>query len=155
MLNRTNLTLSALSNRLNLGTRSLVLTTSVNNGAALHIRHAHQDVMRDVMAVADVAGSFAASCAAPPITGPAAAAAPCVPAWSSRKPPVAVDASPRSDRSWRGWRSRSSAGLGVQAEPSSRSRSDASARRLGAESRRRPGSAVISKPGWACRGLAA
>ena len=32
MLNRNNLTLSALSNRLNLGTRSLVLTTGVNNG---------------------------------------------------------------------------------------------------------------------------
>ena len=32
MLNRTNLTLSALSNRLNLGTRSLVLGTGVNHG---------------------------------------------------------------------------------------------------------------------------
>jgi hypothetical protein len=50
MLNRTNLTLSALSNRLNLGTRSLVLNTSVNHGAhAQHIRHSHHDVMRDRM----------------------------------------------------------------------------------------------------------
>ena len=41
MLNRTNLTLSALSNRLNLGTRSLALNASVNNGGqTLRIRHA-------------------------------------------------------------------------------------------------------------------
>jgi hypothetical protein len=50
MLNRMNLTLSALSNRLNLGTRSLVLNTSVNNGGqALCIRPSSHDhhVMRE------------------------------------------------------------------------------------------------------------
>jgi hypothetical protein len=51
MFYRTNLTLSALSNRLNLGTRSLVQTTSVNHGdQALRIRHSYHDVMRDKMA---------------------------------------------------------------------------------------------------------
>jgi hypothetical protein len=50
MLNRTNLTLSALSNRLNLGTRSLVLATSANHGdQTLRIRHSLHDVMRDRM----------------------------------------------------------------------------------------------------------
>ncbi len=50
MLNRTNLTLSALSNRLNLGTRSLALNASVNHGdQTLRIRHLHHDVMRDTM----------------------------------------------------------------------------------------------------------
>jgi hypothetical protein len=42
MLNRTNRTLSANLNRLNLGTRSLVLTASGNNGkSTLRARHAH------------------------------------------------------------------------------------------------------------------
>jgi hypothetical protein len=51
MFYRTNLTLSALSNRLNLGTRSLVQTTSLNHGdQALRIRHPYHDVMRDKMA---------------------------------------------------------------------------------------------------------
>ncbi len=51
MLNRTNLTLSALSNRLNLGTRSLALNTSVKHGdQTLRIRHLHHDVMRSTMA---------------------------------------------------------------------------------------------------------
>jgi hypothetical protein len=52
MLNRTNRTLSANLNRLNLGTRSLVLTTGVNNGdSTLRVRHAHAHVyaMRDGM----------------------------------------------------------------------------------------------------------
>jgi hypothetical protein len=47
MLSRTYLTLSALTNRLNLGTRALVLNASVNNGKAiLRIRHLHHEVMR-------------------------------------------------------------------------------------------------------------
>ena len=51
MFYRTNLTLSALSNRLNLGTRSLVQATSLNHGdQALRIRHSYRDVMRDKMA---------------------------------------------------------------------------------------------------------
>jgi len=52
MLNRPNLTLSALalSNRLNLGTRSLAVNASVNHGAQpSRIRHTHQDVMREGM----------------------------------------------------------------------------------------------------------
>ncbi len=52
MLNRTNLTLSALalSNGLNLGTRSLAANASVNDGdQTLRIRHSHHDVMRERM----------------------------------------------------------------------------------------------------------
>jgi hypothetical protein len=50
MLYRNNLSLSALSNRLNRGTRSLVLATSGNHGAnAQRIRLSHHDVMRDRM----------------------------------------------------------------------------------------------------------
>jgi hypothetical protein len=50
MLNRTNRTLSANLNRLNLGTRSLALQASANfGGETLRIRHAHLVVMRDGM----------------------------------------------------------------------------------------------------------
>ncbi len=52
LLNRTNLTLSALalSNGLNLGTRSLAVNASVNDGdQILRTRHSHQDVMRERM----------------------------------------------------------------------------------------------------------
>jgi hypothetical protein len=51
MLNRTNRTLSANLNRLNLGTRSLAAPANVNTGdlQALRIRHAHRVVMRDGM----------------------------------------------------------------------------------------------------------
>jgi hypothetical protein len=51
-LNRTNLTLSALalSNGLNLGTRSLAVNASVNDGdQTLRTRHSHHDVMRERM----------------------------------------------------------------------------------------------------------
>jgi hypothetical protein len=51
-LNRTNLTLSALalSNGLNLGTRSLAANASVNDGdLTLRTRHSHHDVMRERM----------------------------------------------------------------------------------------------------------
>ena len=48
MLNRTNRTLSAHLNRLNLGTRSLALKSGVNiDGQTLRSRHAHCVVMRD------------------------------------------------------------------------------------------------------------
>jgi len=60
MLNRTNLTLSALSNRLNLGTRSLAVNASVNNrGQALTLRPSFHDhhVMREGT-VWDVVRSF-------------------------------------------------------------------------------------------------
>lgn len=47
MLNRTNLTQTALLNGLNLGTRSLVVGTSLNsNGQALVIRSSHHGFMR-------------------------------------------------------------------------------------------------------------
>jgi hypothetical protein len=52
MLNRMNLTLSAraLSNRLNIGTRSLAVNASVNLGAKpQNIRQSHHGVMRDGM----------------------------------------------------------------------------------------------------------
>ena len=52
MLNRTNLTLSALalSNRLNLGTRSLAANASVNRGdQTLLVRQSHHGVMHDGM----------------------------------------------------------------------------------------------------------
>jgi hypothetical protein len=52
LMNRTNLTLSALalSNRLNLGTRSLAVNASVNDGDLTpRIRHPHHDVMRERM----------------------------------------------------------------------------------------------------------
>ena len=52
MLNRTNLTLSALalSNRLNLGTRSFAANASVNfGGQTLRTRQSHHDVMRERM----------------------------------------------------------------------------------------------------------
>jgi hypothetical protein len=57
MYNRTNLTLSArsLSNRLNLGTRSLALNASVNHGdQTLRTRTAHHGVMREGMVWYDV-----------------------------------------------------------------------------------------------------
>ena len=51
MLNRTNRTLSASFNRLNLGTRSLDLIASAFNGEqTLRTRHAHAVVLRDGMA---------------------------------------------------------------------------------------------------------
>src|ERR1700677_412039 len=53
LLNRTNLTLSALalSNGLNLGTRSLAVNASANNNGELSLRtrHTHHDVMRERM----------------------------------------------------------------------------------------------------------
>ena len=57
MFNRTNLTLSArtLSNRLNLGTRSLALNAGVNHGGlTLRTRLAYHGVMRDGMVWYDV-----------------------------------------------------------------------------------------------------
>ncbi len=57
MFNRTNLTLSArsLSNRLNLGTRSLALVANVKNGdQTLRTRQTHHDVLREGMVWYDV-----------------------------------------------------------------------------------------------------
>jgi hypothetical protein len=143
MLNRNNLTLSALSNRLNLGTRSLVLTTSVNNGTALRIRNTHHDVMRKH------AGRYFATSkpvevrAIPPITGPAsAAAARLKKAWVDAWKPDAADARlvPSQSQAWQGWpsgRLTALPGSGSGQLPASRSRlSTAQAR--GVEFRRRP-----------------
>jgi hypothetical protein len=91
MLNRNNLTLSALSNRLNLGTRSLVLNTGVNNGTAQRIRHAHHDVMRKFKAAFKV-GDPMVVYFVPPVTDPAISDAPRS-AWDPIWP---ADASPRS-----------------------------------------------------------
>ena len=105
MLNRTNLTLSALSNRLNLGTRSLVLNTSVDNGKALHIRHAHHDVMREPMAAFSFVGvPCVPAYVTPPITG--AGTGLQGPKWGfafGRRPSCLGHASVR--KRWSGWAS--------------------------------------------------
>jgi len=70
MLNRTNLTLSALalSNRLNLGTRSLAANAGVDMGAKVqNIRQSHHDVMRDGMMWPDADPSPQIGAAFPPI----------------------------------------------------------------------------------------
>ncbi len=68
MLNRINLTLSALTNRLNLGTRALGLNASVNNGdKTLRIRHFHHDVMRQSMVWYVVPSSRSQSYDIPPM----------------------------------------------------------------------------------------
>ncbi len=83
MLNRTNRTLSAHLNRLNLGTRSLALKSGVNiDGQTLRLRHAHCVVMRDGMreeAVEPVSDSIASSL----IPG-----LPIVPSWLTASPVV-------------------------------------------------------------------
>ncbi|APW63411.1 hypothetical protein [Paludisphaera borealis] len=146
MLNRNNLTLSALSNRLNLGTRSLVLTTGVNNnGTALRIPHTHHDVMRDHMERYSVASFPVEVYAIPPITGPATAAAArfkkaCV---DSRKPD-ATDAwlVPTQAATWQSWpisQSADALGSGSGQRLSSRSRFSAAKARI-VEARRRPSS---------------
>jgi len=70
MLNRTNLTLSALalSNRLNLGTRSLAAKASVNFGdKAQNIRQSHHGVMRGGMCWSNAYPIPAIGAAFPPI----------------------------------------------------------------------------------------
>ena len=120
MLNRTNLTLSALSNRLNLGTRSLVLNASVNNGGTLRIRHAHHDVMRDAMAAFEV-GEFVVAYPTPPITDPTTTGTPRPQACAAPSPSVAADSSPRSLQGWQGWLGQSAFSRANQS-PSSRLR---------------------------------
>ena len=120
MLTRTNLTLSALSNRLNLGTRSLVLNTSVNNGTALRIRHAHQDAMREHMVVYAVGEPVAVAYPAPPITDPAPAD--CLPLGACDFA-ASADASLRPFQEPRSWRQRQSAVSGTSWSRSSSSAS--------------------------------
>ncbi len=72
LLNRTNLTLSALalSNGLNLGTRSLAVNAGVNNGdQTSHVRHSHHDVMRERMVWYVVFSKPNSIDAIPPIPG--------------------------------------------------------------------------------------
>jgi hypothetical protein len=73
MLNRTNLTLSAsaLSNGLNLGTRSLAADAGVNNdGTTLPVCPSHQDVMREGMVWYVVSSIPRPKYAVPAIPGP-------------------------------------------------------------------------------------
>lgn len=150
-MNRNNLTLSALSNRLNLGTRSLVLTTSVdNNGKALRIRHTHHDMMRMPMEHESVFPIPVEVYAIPPVAGPAYAAAAaafkkaCGGSWK----PDATDAwlVPSPAAAWRSWQSGQSAsgqGTGSSSRLSSRSRLTADDVRT-VEARRRP---ISRRPG--------
>jgi len=105
-LNRTNLTLSALSNRLNLGTRSLVLGTGVNHGGnTLRLRHYHHDVMRDRM-VWYVVSSFGSSkYDIPPmpdsiIPGPQQRPIRCAPGAEASRPASVCRVEPEAGRDW-------------------------------------------------------
>ncbi len=110
MLNRNNLTLSALFNRLNLGTRSLVLA-SVNNGdTVLRIRHTYHDAMREHMAAFFAASIPVEVQEVPPITGPVSTDLPrnrtCGDSLKS-----GVDSASRVlSSSWRGWQASRSPG---------------------------------------------
>jgi hypothetical protein len=104
MLNRTNRTLSANLNRLNLGTRSLASLASFDNGdQTLHTRHAHPVVMRVGMVGYLVSPIPIGSYAIPPIPG-----SPSVSSWLIASPAIhprvdsAADASSRAD-----WQARS------------------------------------------------
>lgn len=147
MLNRNNLTLSALSNRLNLGTRSLVVTTGVNNGTALRIRDIdiHHDVMRMHAGWFFVSPAPVVGCDIPPVTGSisAAAAARLKKAWAGAWKPNAADARlvPSQAQAWQeGWpcgRLTTLPGAGSGRPSSSRSRPSA-VPAGGVEFRRRP-----------------
>lgn len=72
MFNRTHLTLSArtLSNRLNLGTRSLALVANVkNNGRTLRTRQTHHDVLREGMVWYEMFTDMPQGSIIPPIPG--------------------------------------------------------------------------------------
>ena len=124
MLNRHHLTLSALSNRLNLGTRSLVLTTGVNNGGAtLRIRASHTVSMRAFKAMWSAPSIPMEACAAAPITSPASAFWACLKACSEASKPGDSDPSRVPSPSWRSWRDRrSTTDYGLGRRRSSRSR---------------------------------
>jgi hypothetical protein len=103
MLNRTNRTLSAHLNRLNLGTRSLALQAGSNNGTkALDIRHAHPVVMRAGMVGYPVSPKPIGSYGIPSIPG-----SPSVSSWLTASRAIhprvdfAADASSLAD--WRAW----------------------------------------------------
>ena len=95
MFNRTNLTLSArtLSNRLNLGTRSLALDASVKNGGqTLRIRQTHHDVLREGMVWYDEFPNMPVGPGIPSIPGSFSQPQQCQPGCVTRQPgPVAED----------------------------------------------------------------
>jgi len=87
MLNRTNRTLSAHLNRLNLGTRSLALKSGVNiDGQTLRSRHAYRVVMRDGLreqALDPVSAAIMGTAVSTRIPG-----LPVVPSWLIASPVV-------------------------------------------------------------------
>jgi hypothetical protein len=94
MFNRTNLTLSArsLSNRLNLGTRSLALVANVNNGGQiLRTRHTHHDVLREGMVWYDVFPSMPEGYGIPSIPGSFSQSQQCQPGGLRRLPSRMAD----------------------------------------------------------------
>lgn len=106
MLNRNHQTLSALSNRLNLGTRSLVLSTGVNGGTALRIRADYSVSMRVFMAMPLAPSISPEGRSASPITPPASAAWACWKACDKASKPGDADASRALSPSWPSWRHR-------------------------------------------------
>lgn len=135
MLYRNDLTLSAHSNRLNLGTRSLVLTTGVNNGGAdLCIRATNHPLMRAFMAEPSATSFSPEVCAVPPITVPVSWPWACAKACAKASKPVDADASRVPFQLWRSWRScwQSSASSGQGLSRSSRSRRSVGERRSAA-----------------------
>ena len=89
MFNRTNLTLSArsLSNRLNLGTRSLALGAGVNHdGQTLRIRTATHGVMREGMVWYDVFSIMPMGYGIPSIPGSFSQPQQCQPGCVTRQP---------------------------------------------------------------------
>ncbi len=125
MLYRNHLTLSALSNRLNLGARSLVLTTGVNNGGTdLCIRAFKHRKMRAFMVEPSASSHSPEVCAVPPITGPVSKLWACAKACAKASKPGDADASRVPFQSWRSWQDRQSfaaSGVGLS-RSSSRSR---------------------------------
>ncbi len=89
MFNRTNLTLSArsLSNRLNLGTRSLAVNANATNGGQiLRTRHTHHDVLREGMVWYDVFPIMPEGYAIPSIPGSFSQSQQCQPGGLTRLP---------------------------------------------------------------------
>jgi len=155
MLNRTNLTLSArtLSNRLNLGTRSLALSAGVNHGdQTLRTRQTHHDTVREGMVWYDVFPIMPARYGIPTDPGSFSQPQQCLPSCAQAQPGrsaaairVEPDLRPADliDRPERG------AGVGnprfpsVAVAPSERRMPE---RRLARESC--PGGKSAAKPGW-------
>lgn len=104
MLNRHHSTLSALSSRLNLGTRSLVLATGVNDGVALRIREDYCVSMRVLMAMPPAPSISSEARPASPITRSESTASACCQASSKASKPGKADPFRVSPHPWRSWR---------------------------------------------------